>query len=257
MIRALVVDDEPRARSRLQRLLAAHPDVAVVGEAASGSGAVTSCLQLRPNLLFLDVDMPDGTGLEALERVRQTLPEAMVPLAVFTTAHEEHAVQAFALEGLDYLLKPIEPETLARALKRVRKRLWAEAPAAAAPAPLAAPPPAASPMASGHLAAHRGGRVINLDLGDVACVEIEDTIAFAFTPEGRFRLSGTLAELEERLPAPSFIKVSRSSIVQLDWVKHLEPLGAGVWLARLKEPVDKTVRVARRRVKTLRDLLGW
>ena len=255
MIRALVVDDEPRARSRLQRLLTAHPDVSVLGEAASGNEAVASCLRLRPNLLFLDVDMPDGTGLEALERVRQTLPETLAPLAVFTTAHEEHAVQAFALEGLDYLLKPIEPETLARALKRVRKRLWAQAPAAAPPPAAPAPPP--TPASSGHLAAHRGGRVINLDLDDVACVEIEDTIAFAFTPEGRFRLSGTLAELQERLPTPRFVQVSRSSILQLDWVKHLEPLGAGVWLARLKEPIDKTVRVARRRVKTLRDLLGW
>ncbi len=255
MIRALVVDDEPRARSRLQRLLAAHPDVEVLGEASSGNEAVAACLTLRPNLLFLDVDMPDGTGLEALERIRQTLPEALAPLAVFTTAHEEHAVQAFVLEGLDYLLKPIEDVTLARALKRARSRLWAASPDAVAP-PAPSPPNSPAP-GSGRLAAHRGGRVLNLDLHDVACVEIEDTIAFAWTPEGRFRLNGTLAELEERLPGPAFVQVSRSAIVQLRWVKHLEPLGAGVWLASLEDPVDKTVRVARRRVKVLRELLGW
>jgi DNA-binding LytR/AlgR family response regulator len=254
MIRALVVDDEPLARSRLLRLLSAHPDVSVVGEASSGNEAVAACLQHRPTLLFLDVDMPDGTGLEALERIRQTLPEALAPLAVFTTAHEEHAVKAFALEGLDYLLKPIEPATLDRALLRVRKRLWAQSPT---PAPIAAPAPPPPAVSSGHLAAHRGGRVISLDLDDVACVEIEDTIAFAYTAEGRFRLNGTLGELLERLPSPPFIQVSRSAVVQLDHVKHLEPLGAGVWLASLKAPVEKSVRVARRRVKTLRELLGW
>lgn len=251
MIRALVVDDEPLARSRLLRLLSAHPDVRVEGEAATGNEAVAACLQHRPNLVFLDVDMPDGTGLEALERIRQTMPESLVPLAVFTTAHEGHAVQAFALEGLDYLLKPIEPATLDRALKRVRKRVWGAAPVA----PVAPPVPVAA--ASGHLAAHRGERVLNLDLDDVACIEIEDTIAFAYTAEGRFRLNGTLAELLERLPNPPFLQVSRSAIVQLDHVKHLEPLGAGVWLASLRAPEGKTVRVARRRVKSLRELLGW
>ncbi len=252
MIRALVVDDEPLARQRLKRLLGAHPDVEVLGEASSGNEAVTCCLQLRPNLVFLDVDMPDGTGLEALQRLRSTLPEAHCPLAVFTTAHEEHAVSAFALEGLDYLLKPIEAATLDRALLRARKRLWTQAPPAPTPAAPSAPAPS-----TGHLAAHRGGRVLNLDLHDVACVELEDTIAFAYTPEGRFRLAGTLAEVEERLPEPTFVRISRSAIVQLSWVQHLEPLGAGVWMARLKEPVDREVRVARRRVKTVRELLGW
>ena len=120
MIRALVVDDEPLARSRMRRLLGDHPDVEVVGEAASGDEAVAATLRLRPDLLLLDVDMPEGSGTEALERIRLTVPEAMLPAAVFTTAHAEHAVEAFALEGLDYLLKPITRETLARALKRVR-----------------------------------------------------------------------------------------------------------------------------------------
>lgn len=252
MIRALVVDDEPLARQRLTRLLGAHPDVEVIGEAGSGNEAVTLTLQLRPNLVFLDVDMPDGTGLEALQRLRASLPEPHCPLAVFTTAHEQHAVSAFALEGLDYLLKPIEPATLDRALLRARKRLWAQAPAAP-PAPSAAPPP----PSTGHLAAHRGGRVLNLDLQDVALVELEDTIAFAHTPDGRFRLTGTLAEVEERLPEPTFVRISRSAVVQISWVQHLEPLGAGVWMARLRGPVDREVRVARRRVKTLRELLGW
>ncbi len=91
----------------------------------------------------------------------------------------------------------------------------------------------------------------------MATVELEDTIAFAYTPEGRFRLAGTLAEVEERLTTPPFVRVSRAAILQLSWIAHLEPLGAGVWIAKLKEPLDREVRVARRRVTLLRELLGW
>lgn len=262
MIRALIVDDEPLARSRMSRLLAAHPDVEVVGEASSGNEAVRQCLALRPNLVLLDVDMPDGSGLDALAAIRETMPDDLAPWAVFTTAHAEHAVTAFALEGLDYLLKPVEPPDLARALKRVRKRVWA--PGAVPPGPLSpaptAPLPAPeseAPVASGHLAAHRGGRVLSLAIEDVALVELEDTIAFAYTAQGRHRLSGTLAEVEARLPTPTFVRVSRAAVIQVAWIGHLEPLGAGVWLATLKPPVDREVRVARRRVKPIRELLGW
>ena len=262
MIRTLIVDDEPLARSRMRRLLGPHPDIEVVGEAAAGDEAVARCLELRPQLVFLDVDMPGGTGTEALDRIRRSLPEGLRPLAVFTTAHPEHAVQAFALEGLDYLLKPIEPADLERALQRARQLQWARVPTGI-PTPPTAPPvstapaPSAPPPVSGRLAAHRGGRVLNLDVDDVALIELEDTIAFAWTAQGRHRLAGTLAEVEARLPQPPFVRVSRSAIVQLKWVKHLEPLGAGVWLAKLDAPLEREVRVARRRVKQLRDLLGW
>ena len=253
MIRVLLVEDEPLARDRLRRLLAAHPDVEIVGEACTGREAHERCLQLRPNLLLLDVDMPEGGGLDALDRIRRALPESLRPAAVFTTAHAEHAVAAFALEGLDYLLKPIEPSNLERALQRVRRQLWAAHPLGPS-LPEAIPEPAPP---SGRLAAFRGEKVINLDVQDVVLIELDDTIAFALTADGRFRLHGTLAEVEARLPCPPFLRVSREVIVHWDQVARLEPLGAGVWVARWRPPLDREVQVARRRVPRLRELLGW
>ena len=152
-IRVVVVDDEPLARSRMRRLLGGHPDVEVVGEASDGDAAHAAVLELRPDVVFLDVNMPGSTGTEALRAIQSSLPESMWPLAVFTTAYEEHAVEAFALEGTDYLLKPVEKTELARALKRVRKVLWrgAESPAtppATPAAQVAAPAPEPTPAAS-------------------------------------------------------------------------------------------------------------
>ncbi len=267
-IRALVVDDEPLARSRMKRLLGAHPDVTVVGEAASGPDTVTEALGLRPDVVFLDVNMPGQTGIEALRTLQASLPEQLWPLVVFTTAYEEHAVEAFDLEGTDYLLKPVEADRLARALRRVRKELWARTPAPAptpSPQPAAAPPapaepePPAEPPAEdvGHLAAHRAGRIVRLAIDDIACVQVEDTITFAYTAGGRFRLKTTLHEVESRLPSPPFVRVSRSAIVQLGQVAHLEPMFSGTYVAVMADPLDLKVDVSRRRARHLRELLGW
>lgn len=262
-IRIVVVDDEPLARSRMRRLLDDHPDVDVVGEAADGDAAHASALQLRPDVIFLDVNMPGSTGTEALRAIQASLPESMWPLAVFTTAYEEHAVEAFALEGTDYLLKPVERADLARALKRVRKALWrGPGPTAPPPEPTAAPTPDPAPAtaaevaaaATGHLTAQRAGKLLRLPLLHVALVEVEDTITFALAGADRFRLSLSLAEAEGRLPSPPFVRVSRSAIVNLDWIAHLAPGASGTYVATLRAPVDRQVPVSRRRARRLLEL---
>jgi two-component system, LytTR family, response regulator len=258
-IRALVVDDEPLARSRMRRMLGDHPDVEVVGEAADGAAAHTEALRLRPDVVFLDVQMPGRTGTEALRAIQASLPESLWPLAVFTTAYEEHAVEAFALEGTDYLLKPVERDHLARSLRRVRKALWARDGAAPTPPPVPAVPastaaevpPAAEP---GHLTAHRAGKLLRLPLAHVALVEVEDTITFAVVGADRHRLAMTLAEAEDRLPAPPFVRISRSAIVNLDWIASLSPVASGTYLAALRAPVARQVQISRRRSKRLLEL---
>jgi DNA-binding LytR/AlgR family response regulator len=124
-LRALVVDDEPRARARLRRLLEPHSDVVVIGEAQTGAEAVAKTLELRPDIVFLDVNMPELSGTDAAARLRDYLPQSVRPAVVFTTAHAEHAVEAFALESVDYLLKPVERDRLAETLRRVRQAHWA------------------------------------------------------------------------------------------------------------------------------------
>lgn len=265
MLRALIADDEPLARRRLARLLAEHPDVQVVAEAGTGDEAVALALQHRPDLVFLDVSMPGRSGLEALASLRAMLPEELVPRAVFTTAHEEHAVVAFELEGTDYLLKPVEKPGLERALRRVRKSMAArrgEAPPPAAAAPAAAvadEPDAGGPRLAPvkHLAAQHAGKILNLAVDDVAAVSVEDELTFAHTPQGRYLVNMPLHEVERRLPSPPFVQVSRSAILSIAWIEHLEPAASGTFVATLRAPMKLRVEISRRRARVLRELLGF
>ncbi len=245
MIRAIIVDDEPLGRQRLGRLLQDHPDVAVVAEAADGRAARAQVLTQRPDLLFLDVQMPLEDGPTALRLLRETLPEAAVPIVVFTTAHSEHALAAFELEAIDYLLKPVERAGLARAMKRVRRALErvGDAPGVAAdPGP-----------ESRVLLAHRGNRTVPLDMDGVAALVVEETMVWAWTRAGRFRVDGTLQEVAERLPT-GFVQVSRAAVIRLDWIAELKPLASGTCEATLRE-IEGTIHISRRRARELKRSL--
>lgn len=252
IIRALVVDDEPLARRRLRRLLQEHSDVEVVGEAANGQEAVALALQTRPHVIFMDVQMPERDGMAALRSLQEQLPDAVMPTVVFTTAFEEHAVEAFALDATDYLVKPIDAEQLRRALRRVRKEAWTES-----AEPVESKAPSRPKGATGHLAGHRAGKIVNLPLEEVGCILLDDTITWAHTPQGRFRIRLALHEAEDRLPSPPFVRVSRSAIVNLEWIEHLAPMFSGTYVARLRGAIGLEVNVSRRRARELRELLGW
>lgn len=262
-LRVVIVDDEPLARRRLQRLLGAHDDVEVVGEASNGDEAVDVVLDNKPDALFMDVRMPGSDGLTALRRLRDKLPADVLPMVVFTTAYEDHAVEAFELEGTDYLVKPVDKAALARAMQRLRRGAWHRG-RGEAPGPAERPgdgerdaPVAHDGDAVGHLAAHRAGKIIRLAVADIACIVVEDTITWAVTAEGRFRLRQALGELEKRLSCPPFFRVSRSAMVNLSWIDHLAPMFSGTYSAYLKEPVRMEMHVSRRRARELRQLLGW
>ncbi len=269
-VRALVVDDEPLARRRLRRLLKDHEDVEVVGEATTGDEAIAAALEAHPDVMFMDVRMPGIDGLQALRGLRDKLTDDVMPLAVFTTAYEDHAVEAFELEGTDYLVKPIGKKELARALQRVRRVLWQRgrgpqpADEAGAAADVEAPgrddravEPRTDRDAVGHLAAHRAGKIIRLALDDIACLTVDDTITWAITADGKHRLRQGLGQLETRLPCPPFFRVSRAAIINLGWIDHLAPMFSGTYSAFLREPVGVEVHVSRRRARELRQLLGW
>ena len=259
-IRTIVVDDEPLARRRLKRLLSEHADVELAAEAGSGDEALPLILQERPDVVFLDVRMPGRDGLQTLRELHSHLPQEVRPLVVFTTAYEEHAVEAFALEGTDYLVKPIDREQLARALRRVRQSSWRrqETPhVGAAATEEEAEVPRAKPLASAHIAGHRAGKIVNLVLEDVGCLSVEDTITWAHTPQGKYRLKLALHEVEERLPSPPFMRVSRSAILNLEWVDHLAPMFSGTYTAVLRSTIGIQVHVSRRRARQLRELMGW
>lgn len=246
-VRALVVDDEPRARSRLLRLLAAHADVVVVGQAATGAEAVRLVLSLHPDVVFLDVQMPELSGTDAADQLRDYLPPSVRPAVVFTTAHAEHAVRAFALEGTDYLLKPIERDRLAEALRRVRKLRWS-----ASPVPV--PDPEAPRPAEGFLVGHQGRALTSIPVGAVVSIQVEEGTAWAHTVDGtRTRLGGGLSEIGAGLDSPPFLQVSRAAIVNTARALRIRPVGTSF---EVELEGGQRVAVSRRRVKPLQAMLG-
>lgn len=201
-MRALIVDDERLARVELRRLLAAHPAIEIVGEAADAGEARDQIDALDPALIFLDIEMPGETAFDLLASLDAA------PLVVFTTAFDHHAVRAFEVSALDYLLKPIEPARLATAIERV---LAAEADK---PRPAAAEP-------AGRVFVRDGDRCWFVTLADVPVIESEGNYARLDVP-GQPLLARSLGYLEARLAA-SFFRANRKQLVNLGHVARIEP----------------------------------
>ena len=230
MIRALIADDERPARRKLRELLSREPDFEVVGEAADGVEAVAAIQAAAPDVVFLDIQMPrlDGFGVIAEVGV-----EAM-PLVVFVTAFDEHALRAFEVHALDYLLKPFAPSRLRRLLDRLRRQLapaadpgGAEVPAAGDLARrvehlLAAMRPA--PEYVRQLLVERGeGRQALLAVDQIDLVRAEGNYLRIFANGAEHRRRGTLRDVEGRLDPARFLRLNRSEIVRLETVREVRP----------------------------------
>ena len=202
-MRVLVVDDEPVARARLVRILARFPDVEVVGEAGNGVEALRMAKELAPDLMLLDVDMPGLDGLAVAQ-------DPGAPPIVFTTAHEEYALEAFGVDALGYLLKPVRPERLARLVARV--------PAPAAPATPAAPAPYVE-----RLAVRERGRTLLVPTAQVEWIEARGVYARLHTAAGHHDLRQSLTELERLLSPREFARVHRGAIVRVDRIREIQP----------------------------------
>lgn len=202
MIRTLIVEDAALAGKALVRLLGAHPDVEVVGQAASGAEGVVRAEALRPDLVFLDVQLPDFDGLEVARRLPQPRPAI-----VFLTAHAQHALPAFEVEALDYLLKPADPEGLARAMDRVRRSLGRPVQARPADVP-------------DHLEIRDGGRVVFVPLGAIDHVDAAGHYLCIHVGRDVHLLRLPMAELVDRL-GPDFVRIHRSALVQVNRVAEV------------------------------------
>jgi two-component system, LytTR family, response regulator len=212
-VTALLVEDEPQARASLRDFLRGIDWIAVAGEAADGRTAVEMIDRLRPDLVFLDVRLPEMTGLTVIETVRHA------PEVVFTTAYDQYAVAAFEIGALDYLVKPFGRERFLRAVDRLRRRLEG---AAAVPA-LDRARAAFAPGYLTRLFARRGDRIVPIQARDIRRVEAQGDYAEVHTPGGAFLLHVSLKELAARLDPQRFLQVHRSHIVSLDAIDHMRP----------------------------------
>jgi two-component system response regulator LytT len=234
VIRALLVDDEAPARSELRYLLAAHPEVEVVGEAASTIEALKLASAVSYDAVFLDVEMPGLSGLDAARLVHGR-PGA--PQLIFVTAHERYAIDAFAVEALDYLLKPVDPERLAQ----VVRRLGTEKRAAGGPVEKI-------PVVS-------GGKTILLDWDDVHYVRADGDYSRVHTHDRAYLCTQSLRQLEGALPAARFARIHRSYVVNLAKVAAVKRVGSDRLRLALDDAGGTELDVARRQSKTVRERL--
>jgi two-component system LytT family response regulator len=222
-IRAIIVDDEELARQVLRELLASHPEIELVAECANGFEAVKSVIELKPDLLFLDVQMPKLDGFEVLELVGRDLA------VVFVTAYDSFAIRAFEVHAVDYLLKPFGADRLEAALARAKERLGGKAPS---PTELAA---AARPLSQylERIVVRDGTRVFIIPVLKLDYAEAQDDYV-ALCAEGKKHLKQqTLAELEKALDPARFLRVHRSYVVNLERIAKLEPYAKDSHLAIL------------------------
>ncbi len=247
MVRALIVDDEPLARGLLAEQLAEIGGVEVVGEAANGFDAVRRCEELAPDLVFLDIQMPKLSGFEVLE-----LLGATAPAVIFVTAYDEYALKAFEVHAVDYLLKPVEPERLAAALERARRRLGA---AESGPDPgrlAAAARPPGRPLE--RVLVREEGRIHVLGAERIDFVEARDDYVVLATGGQRLKKQQTLSELEAQLDPGRFVRIHRSYLLNLERLARLESYGKDSWLAFLAD--GTRLPVSRSGYARLKALLG-
>jgi two-component system LytT family response regulator len=243
---SLIVDDETAARSRLTRLLSAHPEVRIVGEAADGLEAIERIERLRPDLVFLDIQMPGLDGFQVIRGLRPAVPR---PLIVFVTGFDRHALEAFEANALAYLLKPVETERLAAVLERAAKlcefeRLRSEEERLVADVARTQAP------ALQQVVGRKRDRCILLNPDDILYFSAESGLLKAKTATDSYLVNYQLAELEAAL-APSFFRARRSVLVNLGRVKEIRPYFKSSFLLAMPDAAE--IAVSERQAKLLRQ----
>ena len=248
-ISALIVDDEASARSRLRKLLAPHAFDLIEGDARDGMEALDAIRKHRPQVVFLDIEMP---GLGGFELVEALTPEFM-PLIVFVTAYDEHALAAFEANAVAYLLKPVSEDRLASVVARL-KQLVASPGDVASEATRVSAIAGANPKPLHHvLAVQRDGYIL-IPLNEVCFFQVEDGVTHVRTATATYRTNYAIGDLEARLPSP-FFRAHRATIANLDKVATISPMFKGALMLTMKDSPASEIQVSERQAKRVRELL--
>ncbi len=237
-IKALIVDDEPLARERLRAWLREEPNVELLGECSDGRQALEAIRASKPDLLFLDVQIPELDGLGVLE----ALGEAVPPAVIFVTAYDQFAVKAFEVHAVDYLLKPFDRERFRAALRRAEDRLErpeSGAVAAQVAALSAELRPPGQPVT--RLAVKTDGRYLLLKAEEIDWIEAADNYVSLHVGPRTHLLRETMASIESRLDPARFLRISRSAIVNIERIKELQPLFHGEHIVVLRDGTKLTL----------------
>jgi two-component system response regulator LytT len=250
-LRTIVIDDEKLARDRLAGFLAGLGGIELIGEASNGVEAVRMIEDQRPDLVFLDVQMPGMDGFEVLRALSQPPPQV-----VFATAYDEYAIRAFEVQAIDYLLKPFARTRVEEAVGRARSRMKQGAPAVDIDAVVRR-------LAEGRksyvtqMSVHSGRRILLLPVEDIRWFGVEHRLVYAHTGERAFMTNYTLRELEERLDPELFFRVHKASLVNLRHVKEIVPWFGGRYKLAMRDHASSEVAVSRTQARALRARLRW
>jgi two-component system LytT family response regulator len=243
-MKALLIDDERLARNELRRLLAAFPEITIVGEAGNAKQAREQLAALAPDLIFLDVQMPGETGMELLESL-----EPPVPHVIFTTAYDEFAVKAFDLNALDYLLKPVDPARLSSALVKLREKA-----SGAMPDGATKNPPRTALAAEDKVFVREGDRCWFVEVKSIRLLESEGNYTRVHFENAQPQLFRSLNAMEERLDPKYFFRANRRQIINLSWIDKIEPWFSGGLLVHLKGGAK--VELSRRQAQDFREKMS-
>jgi DNA-binding LytR/AlgR family response regulator len=248
-VRALIVDDEASARSRLARQLAACPAITIEGEAENGLHALHQIVSLKPDVVFLDIEMPGMNGFEVL---RGLPADFTPPQVVFVTGFDQHALAAFEADAVAYLLKPVRQERLLHVVERLERFQPKEVKedrerVARVTAALSAP--------LRQIVVRQRGRFLLLRPADVVFFQIEEGITRAVTASESFTCDYQIAELEASLPPEEFFRASRSTLINLYRIKEVRPFFKSTFLVIMNDAAQTEIQVGERRAKMLRECI--
>jgi len=233
---ALIVDDEDLARAVVREHLAAHPEIQIIAECANGFDAVKVATELKPDLMFLDIQMPKLDGFEVLELLD---PQ---PTVIFVTAYDQHALKAFDVHAVDYLLKPFSLERFEEALQRAKARLGSGTPSHVQAPDLSGTAKSDWPL--DRIVVRDGTKVTLIPLAKLDFIQAQDDYVLLKTPEKGHLKQQTLSSLETRLDPKRFLRIHRSFIIQMDRLARLEQSETESWVAVLVDgtrlPVSKS-----------------
>lgn len=237
-LKTVIVDDEPLARKRISQLLSQEPDVEIVAECANGLAAISAINELQPDLIFLDVQMPEVSGFDVLREINRE----NMPAIIFITAYDRYTIQAFDFSAIDYLLKPFSEERFRQSVNRVRRHLH--------------------PHNENHylksvvqlidrlnskkktlrrLMINHNNRLILLPVGNIACVNSYGNYLKIHTSGKTYLIRETMNNLEARLDPEKFVRIHRSTLVNIDSIKEIQPLFGGQYTVLLKDGTELTL----------------
>jgi DNA-binding LytR/AlgR family response regulator len=238
-LRVLIADDEPIARAILREHVEAIPSLEIAGEASTGKETVARIIELKPDVVLLDLQMPEMDGLAVVRSLRGEIR----PLIIFVTAFEKHALEAFDVEAVDYLLKPVRRERLERAIAKAQRQLKSSAP----PAPKEEPPR--------KIVGRRGGNLYPLDPSEIVAFQAEGELVHIITAERKYLSDHSLRALEEKLLTPVFRRVHRSTIINTDHIRRISPLSSKRWLLKMSNGFEAIV--SKRLASSIRSQTKW